>query len=258
MAQWPQEHGNGPRRRLSDMPISRLFPNMVTIAGLCCGVSAIRFALAEKWETAVIFIIVAAILDAMDGLVARLLRATSNFGAQLDSLSDVICFGVVPAVVFWLWALEDFKRFGWAAVLFYIACCALRLARFNVSIAKEPKHPAERFFFTGVPAPGGAMLVISPIMLSFQDIDLFYQKAPLGALYLAFIGGLMASRLPTIALKNFRISQDYIPYVLVSVTVVLAFAIITPWATLPLVGALYLASIPASAYVYYRMTLAKR
>lgn len=252
-------HGeNGSRRRLRDMPVSRLFPNMVTLAGLCCGVSSIRFALADKWEIAVIFLITAAILDAMDGLVARLLRATSNFGAQLDSLSDVICFGVAPAVVFWLWALEDFKRFGWAAVLIYIACCALRLARFNVSIAKEPKHPAERFFFTGVPAPGGALLVICPLMLSFHDIDLFHGMAPLGALYLAFIGGLMASRIPTAAPKNFRISQDYIPYLLAAVTVVLAFAIITPWATLPILGFLYLLSMPFSAYVYYRIILSKR
>lgn len=244
---------NGHRRRLRDMPLSRLFPNMVTIAGMCCGISSIRFAFDAKWEAAVTFLIVAALLDAMDGLVARLLRATSNFGAQLDSLSDVMCFGLAPAVVFWLWALSDFKRFGWAAVLIYIACCALRLARFNVSITKEPKHPAERFFFTGVPAPGGAMLVISPIMLSFQDIHLFMDRAPLAAFYLAFIGGLMASRIPTIAPKNFRISHDYIPYLLAAVTVVMAFAIITPWATLPLLGGLYLLSIPLTAYVFYRV-----
>jgi CDP-diacylglycerol--serine O-phosphatidyltransferase len=251
MARAPME--NGQRRRLRDMPVSRLFPNMVTIAGMCCGVSSIRFAFDEKWEAAVMFLIVAAILDAMDGLVARLLRATSNFGAQLDSLSDVMCFGLAPAVVFWLWALSDFKRFGWAAVLIYIACCALRLARFNVSITKEPKHPAERFFFTGVPAPGGAMLAISPIMLSFQDIDVFHERAPLAALYLALIGALMASRIPTVAAKNFRISQDYIPYVLAAATVIMAFAIITPWATLPLLGGLYLLSIPVSAYAFYRL-----
>ncbi|MBY0354973.1 MAG: CDP-diacylglycerol--serine O-phosphatidyltransferase [Rickettsiales bacterium] len=239
-------------QRLRDMPISRLFPNMVTIAGLCCGFSAIRFALAEKWEIAIIFMIVAAILDAMDGMVARLLKATSQFGAQLDSLTDVICFGVTPALIFWLWALEDFKRYGWAAVLFYIACCALRLARFNVSLTKQPRHPAERFFFTGVPAPGGAMLVIAPMMLSFHNVDLFHHNAPLAALYLASIGGLMASRLPTIAAKNFRIPTDYVPYVLVAVTVIMAFSIITPWVTLPLLGALYLLSMPISAYIYYR------
>jgi CDP-diacylglycerol--serine O-phosphatidyltransferase len=226
---------------------------MVTLAGLCCGISSIRFALDAKWETAVIFILVAALLDAMDGLVARLLRATSNFGAQLDSLCDVICFGVAPAVVFWLWALSDFKRYGWAAVLIYVACCALRLARFNVSLTKEPRHPAEKLFFTGVPAPGGALLVLCPLMLSFHEIDIFHQKAPVAALYLAFIGGLMASRLPTAAPKNFRISADFTPYILVAATVVIIFAIITPWATLPLLGALYLCSIPLSTYLFYRL-----
>lgn len=241
------------KRRLRDMPISRLFPNMVTIAGLCCGVSSIRFALAEKWEIAIIFILVAAFMDAMDGLVARLLKATSHFGAELDSISDVICFGVAPAVVFWLWALEDFKRFGWAAVLFYIVCCALRLARFNVSLTKAPSHPDDRYFFTGVPAPGGAILAISPIMLSFNDIDLFYQNPPLGALYLAGIGGLMASRLPTIAAKNLRVSPDYISYILVAVTFVLAFVIIEPWMTLPILSTLYLASIPLTTYLHRRV-----
>ena len=122
------------RKRLREQPISRLFPNMITIAGMCCGLSSIRFAMLERWEISVTFIIAAAIIDGMDGRVARMLGATSTFGAQLDSLSDFVCFGVAPVMVMYMWQLHDVRGIGWAAVLFFSVCAALRLARFNTGL----------------------------------------------------------------------------------------------------------------------------
>jgi CDP-diacylglycerol--serine O-phosphatidyltransferase len=224
---------------------------MVTMAGLCFGISAIRFAMLERWDVATALLVAAALMDSMDGLIARMLKATSDFGAQLDSLSDVISFGVAPAIVFYLWALEDFKRFGWAAVLFYIVCCALRLARFNVSLQVEKPQYA-KYFFTGIPAPGAAMLAIIPIMASFEGFNLFEDVAPLAALYLVLLGGGMASRIPTPAPKNFRIEQSYVPFILIGATVILSVFVIEPWLTMTSIGIIYIATLPVSAWFFYK------
>ena len=154
-------------RRLSPLSINRMVPNILTLLALCAGMTAIRFALNDNFIGAVYAIIVAGIFDGLDGRIARLLKSTSSFGAELDSLSDFVSFGVAPAAVVYLWTLSVLRGAGWAIVLFFAVCCALRLARFNTQAQAElPAYAAP--FFTGVPAPAGAGLVMVPMFLSFE------------------------------------------------------------------------------------------
>ena len=193
------------QRRLHALPLSRLIPNMVTMLGMCCGLSSIRFALEGNFERAVCMIVIAAIVDGMDGRIARFLNATSTFGAQLDSLSDFLCFGVAPALVMYQWNLHDVKGFGWAVVLFYSVCCALRLARFNTNLVEDEDalHPWRAKFFVGIPSPAGGMLCLMPLVTSFDGVILVDHPLIMMG-WVVLVGGLMASQAPTIT-KNRKI-----------------------------------------------------
>src|SRR3954465_4528964 len=154
-------------RRRGPFPVNRMVPNILTLLALCAGMTAIRFAVNGKFEYAVFAIIVAGIFDGLDGRLARLLKATSSFGAELDSLSDFISFGAAPAIVLYLWTMSGLQSIGWAMVLFYAVCCALRLARFNNQLAAQPP-PWRSNFFSGVAAPAGAGLIMVPMFASFE------------------------------------------------------------------------------------------
>ena len=241
---------NNQRRRLREQPISRLFPNMITLAGMCCGLSAIRFAMLGKWEMAVAFIITAALLDGMDGRVARMLGATSLFGAQLDSLSDFLCFGVAPVLVLYMFPLHDVKGIGWAMVLFFSVCTSLRFARFNTGLFEE-KEPWEKNFFTGVPSPAGGILCLLPLIihLGFSEITV---PAQLSCLHVLIVGTLMASRIPTFAGKNIRIKHELIPPFMIACSFLLVLFVIEPWLFLTALSAAYLVSIVLSTRRYQR------
>ncbi|MDE3061070.1 MAG: phosphatidylcholine/phosphatidylserine synthase [Pseudomonadota bacterium] len=236
----PQERR---RRRLREQPVSRLFPNMVTLAGLCCGLSAIRFAMTEHWEMAVAFILAAALIDGMDGRIARMLGATSLFGAQLDSLSDFLCFGISPALVLYMWQLHEIQGIGWAVVLFFAVCTALRLARFNTGLFDDGKEPWEKQFFVGVPSPAGGILSLLPLIISLQ----FGQGAALvpavTACHMLLVGTLMASRIPTYAGKHIRIPHEHIPQFMIACSLALVLFIIEPWLFLSGLSLVYLGSI---------------
>jgi CDP-diacylglycerol--serine O-phosphatidyltransferase len=238
---------NRPRKRRlrfrGEQPISRLFPNMITIAGLCCGLSAIRFAMLAHWELSVAFIIAAALIDGMDGRVARMLGATSLFGAQLDSLSDFVCFGVSPALVIYTWQLNDIKGYGWAVVLFFTVCTALRLARFNTGLFDDNKEDWEKQFFTGVPSPAGGILCLLPLIISLQFEHGFALPPALTACYTLLIGMLMASRIPTFAGKHIHIRHEYIPQFMIACSFLLVIFIIEPWLFLSGISVIYLVSI---------------
>jgi len=230
-------------------PLVRIIPNAITITALCTGLSAIRFALLERWELAVCLVIIAAILDALDGRIARFLRADSHFGAELDSLSDFISFGVAPAVVIYLYSLNLWKGTGWAITLFFSTCMALRLARFNTSI-DMPKPEWAKQFSVGVPAPAGAFLALFPLMASFAYEESFQTYPLVFAVSLLVSGLLMISRIPTFVLKNSRIPHRYVRVLLVAVAIFMATLFSVPWWTLSIAAILYLFSIPISYWVY--------
>ncbi|WP_135076607.1 CDP-diacylglycerol--serine O-phosphatidyltransferase [Terasakiella sp. SH-1] len=238
------------RPKLKRLPINRLIPNMLTISALCAGMTAINFASREMWEASVFAIVVAAILDGLDGRVARMLNAQSKFGAELDSLSDFISFGVAPPMILYFWVLEDAGRVGWVFVLFFSVCMALRLARFNTALEDPNKQAWENNFFTGVPAPAGALLIMYPLVLSFMFGDGFFRSPYMAGLFLSVIGGLMVSRFPTFSFKKAKVPAPYVLPVMIAVGLFVAFLVSAPWAMLSVIGAIYLGSIPLSFQSY--------
>jgi CDP-diacylglycerol--serine O-phosphatidyltransferase len=247
-------------QQAESLPIMRLFPNMVTIIGLCFGLFALKYAIAQNWEMSVIFIVIAAIIDGVDGRLARLLNATSSFGAQLDSLADFFNFGVAPALVLYMWKTHEIKGLGWAATLFFIITMALRLARFNSALEDETRDKdLDDRFFTGVPAPCGAGLSLIPLALSFLCEDKFgtwvCAITPMQVIiYMLIIGALMVSRIPTISLKKIKIPRNMASLFMAFAALYIIAVIIAPWIFLPLLGAIYLCTIPFSVISYYRLS----
>ncbi len=239
---------------LPHIPISRLAPSFITLLALCLGITSIRYAFDEKWSTAAALIIIAAVLDAADGMVARMLDASSKFGAELDSLSDLVSFGVAPAVVMYLWYLQEipYKGVGWSVVLFFIACSAIRLARFNSNLndgEAKPKKTNSIIFFVGVPITAGGVLAMLPMLLTFELLDNIFSPWVV-ATHMIIVGFLMVSKIPTFSIKSISIPKEYISIVLVLAAVIMAGMILEPWVLLPIFALLYLLSIPISILVY--------
>src|SRR6201996_3678123 len=240
-----------PRRGI---PLRAVAPNAVTALALCFGLSAVRFAISERWELAVATIIVAGVLDGLDGRIARLLKGESRFGAELDSLSDVIAFGVSPAVVIYLWSLQYMPQFGWTIALAHAVCCALRLARFNAQIdaTEQPRKAAG--FMTGVPAPAGAGLVFVPLYLwlaSGQQVEIF-RSAYVVAPWTAMVAVLMASSAATYGWNSFRLRRGIRFGALVVIALTGGALVSAPWPTLSIIALGYLVSIPFGVRAYTR------
>lgn len=243
--------------RIGGGHMNRLIPNAITVGALCAGLSGVRFAIDARWEMAVAAIVVAAILDGLDGRMARLLNGTSKFGAELDSLADFVSFGAAPALIVYLWVLNGWGGVGWVIALGFAVCCALRLARFNTALA-DPNPPRwAGHFFTGVPAPAGAGLALMPMMLHFEAGPGWVDKPLVGALTLAVVAFLMVSRLPTFSGKKVHIPRGWMVPTLVAVGLFFAFLASAPWATLLALGVAYLAAIPVSMVLQSRMRLAE-
>ena len=240
------------RRRLSDFSVNRMVPNVLTLLAVCAGMTAIRFAVSGKFEAACYAIIVAGIFDGLDGRIARLLRSTSRFGAELDSLSDFVSFGVAPAVVLYLWTMSALQSVGWAIVLIFAVCCALRLARFNTQLAAEPP-PWAAGFFTGAPAPAGAGLLMLPMFISFEWGDWIARSPYLNGVWISGVALLMISTVPTISLKRIRIPPDFVVPTLLGIGVLAGLFTTAPWPTLTFIGALYIASIPLTVRASMRL-----
>ena len=221
--------------------ILKLLPNLVSILALCSGLTAIRFAVGGNIALAVFLIAVAAALDGLDGRLARMLKSESAIGAELDSLCDFVNFGVVPALVLYLWGLQAEINMGWIAVLVYAVCCMLRLARFNVGSRKA--EPAERTVFIGVPSPAGAMLALLPIYVS--HVTDYRLPALAVAAWMVGVGGLMISRLRTPSLKRMTIAASLAPFALVVAVAVVAALFTYPWVTLLALSLAYLVAILA-------------
>jgi CDP-diacylglycerol--serine O-phosphatidyltransferase len=246
-----------PVPRLRDQSLNRLIPNMLTVMALCAGLTSIRYALMQRWELAVIAIVIAGVLDGLDGRIARLLDGASKFGAELDSLSDFISFGVAPALLIYYWCLRGAGGIGWALALLFAVCCALRLARFNTMLANTDLPAWTTRFFTGVPAPAGAGLVLLPIIATLE-VGPGWVDRPIvvGPLMLA-VAGLMVSRLPTYSFKRIKVPQRHVVLALLSVGALVAFLVSTPWVTLLAVGIAYIASLPHSYFAYQKLARQK-
>jgi CDP-diacylglycerol--serine O-phosphatidyltransferase len=230
-----------PGKSLTNMAFVRLLPNIMTLGAICAGLTAIRFAMQENYVGAVYLIILAAILDGLDGRVARLVGSESDFGAELDSLADFLNFGVAPALVLYFWGLQGTGSFGWSTVLTFALCCVLRLARFNVT-ARNPDATSATHF-TGVPAPAGALLALAPMYLAFAFTDRPYIPGGLLCIYLLFIGLLMTSRVPTVSPKALRFSRDTLPISILCVLLVIAAMVFFEWIALVAMSVIYLAMV---------------
>jgi CDP-diacylglycerol--serine O-phosphatidyltransferase len=225
-----------------------LAPNILTILALCSGLTAVRFALLEQWKFAVVAVAIAALFDMLDGRVARLLKGASKFGAELDSLSDFVSFGVAPAMVLNFWTLQDLGgghgSTGWLCVLAFAVCTALRLARFNTALDDTDKPQWTGSFFTGIPSPAGAGLSLLFLIVNLELDSDFLRSPALNALWLLLIGGLMISRLPTFSFKRVRVKREHVGLVLLGVGILAAGMLSQPWYTLAAIELAYLGSIP--------------
>ncbi|HYC04445.1 MAG TPA: CDP-diacylglycerol--serine O-phosphatidyltransferase [Azospirillaceae bacterium] len=240
--------------RLGGLTLNKMLPNILTLLALSAGMTGMRFAIQGRFEEAVISIMVAAVLDALDGRIARLLNAQSKFGAELDSLSDVVSFGVAPAMVLWMWTLDEGRAYGWVAALLFAVCAALRLARFNTMLGLAADKPAWAYnYFTGVPAPAGAALALLPLIASFEIGAEIIGHPVLVAIWTIAIACLMISAIPTYSLKGQRIPQRYVVFVLVGVGLLAAGVVSAPWTTFTVIALIYLASLPFSVRQYSRL-----
>ena len=229
-----------------------LLPNTLTIFGVCLGLSSIKFAMDSNYAMAVIAIGFAAILDTLDGRMARLIKGTSKVGKELDSLTDVISFGVAPSFIIYFWSLNEIGKFGWMVVLIYSVCCALRLARFNLTTIEEEERWKINFF-EGVPSPAAAGLVLLPLILSLSEIFQFENKAYVSSIVILVTSFLMVSKIPTYSLKRILIPRHLAIFLLLGIGIYLGLIIFYTFETLFLTGVIYLLLIPLSFFHYRRL-----
>jgi CDP-diacylglycerol--serine O-phosphatidyltransferase len=252
---------NRPRRpRYHGPSFNRVIPNLLTLIGLCAGLTSIRYALEAKWQHAAVAVVVAGVIDGLDGRIARLLKAVSRFGAEFDSLSDFCCFGIAPALILYLWALRDAGRFGYMPCLMFAVCMALRLARFNASLESAPKPAYAQSFFTGVPAPAGAGLALLPLFLGLEAqeagwwrVQLLVQSPWCAALTLVGTSVLLVSTLPVWSFKNFKVPTAYVLPLLLGTGFMAALLVADPWAALAAAALVYLAMLPLGLRSFHRL-----
>jgi CDP-diacylglycerol--serine O-phosphatidyltransferase len=248
------------RPRFKGPSFNRMIPNILTMLGLCAGLTAMRFALEARFGPAAVAITVAACIDGLDGRLARLLKVTSRFGAEFDSLADFLCFGVAPAFVLYLWSLQAWRGFGFTPCLMFAVCMALRLARFNAALDAGP-HPAYTYnFFTGVPAPAGAGVVLFPLFAGLEaksqgwDWLLAVVQSPaFCAVVLVGTALLLVSTLPVWSFKNFKVPAEYVLPMLLGIGFYTALLVADPWAAMAAGGLIYIGMLPFSARSFRRL-----
>ncbi len=246
--------------KLSQIPLRIVIPNVITVLAICAGLTGVRLALENRFELAVIMVLVAAFLDGIDGRVARMIKGSSKFGAQMDSLADIVNFGVAPALVLYAFMLDQARTFGWIAALLYAIACCLRLARFNVML-EDPGRPAwQSNYFICVPAPAGAMLVLLPVYLSFLGLTPGRTLAFGVAVYTVAIAFLLVSRLPVYNGKSAGnlVRRDMVMPLILIVVVYVAFLMSYTWQTLSLTALGYLVFLPFSLAAWNRREAAER
>jgi CDP-diacylglycerol--serine O-phosphatidyltransferase len=254
------------RRRLRRRPrfkgpsFNRMIPNLMTMLGLCAGLTGMRFALDGRFAAAAAALLVAACIDGLDGRLARLLKATSRFGAEFDSLADFLCFGVAPAFILYLWSLRSVGSYGFLPCLIFAVCMALRLARFNAQLNDGPAPAYAYNFFTGVPAPAGAGLALFPMFLGLEAeqqgwdrIRVLAQFPLVSAVVLVGVAMLLVSTLPVWSFKNFKVPAYYVLPLLLGTGVFAAVLVADPWAALAALGLVYVSMLPFSVRSFRRL-----
>ena len=232
------------------IPMRALIPNAVTVLALCFGLTGVRLAIAGDWERAVAAVVLAGVLDGLDGRIARMLKGSSRFGAELDSLSDVTAFGVAPALIIYLWSLQYLPGIGWLFALSHAVCCALRLARFNAHLDSDDVPHKKAGFFTGVPAPLGAGLTLSPLFFDHWLDTEFFRQPIVSATIVSVVAFLMISSLPTFSWKAARVKAEWRLLALVAIGLFAGALFSVPWMTLSLISIFYAATIPLSLHQY--------
>ncbi len=236
-----------------EVTLAQLLPNMLTVAAICAGVTAIRMGVQGDYVPAVQLLLIAGVLDGLDGRLARLLRSSSAMGAELDSLADFLNFGVAAPLVIYYWGLQDMRHAGWIAVLFFAVCSVMRLARFNVS-AKEEDSKGSGAYFTGLPAPAGALLAMLPLFVAFALPDWPQLPASLVAVYMAGVGLLLISPVPVWSFKQTRISRENVKFFLLGFACVAAVLVLFTWAALIVMCLAYVGVIIWAAFMWYPAT----
>ena len=235
---------------VSNKKTRTILPNMFTLVGVCIGLTSIKFAFDERFGLAIICIIVAGLIDGLDGRIARLIKGTSQVGKELDSLTDVISFGVAPAFIMYFWKLNELGRVGWLICLIYVVCVALRLARFNVTSEAEPSWRDN--FFEGIPSPAGGVLVLIPLVYSFSELNIFRLNYNLAVpIFFVIISVLLISKIPTYSLKKIVVPRRMTIFLLFGIVLYFGFLLIYTLNTIVISGMVYLLVIPASTFHYY-------
>ena len=228
-----------------------LLPNILTLAGVCLGISSIKFSIDGNFSLAVTLILLAAILDALDGRVARFIKGTSEFGKELDSLTDFVSFGIAPVFILYFWDLKNYGKLGWAITLIYSVCCVLRLARFNLTKIQETEEWKNNFF-EGIPSPAGGLLILMPLIYELTNLDLGIDFKKFTPYFTVLIAILLVSKIPTLSLKKISISPKTTVFLLLGIGIVFISLLSYTLETLLAFGIIYLTSIPFAVILYNR------
>ena len=226
-----------------------LLPNILTLAGVCLGISSIKFSIDGNYSLAVIFILLAAILDALDGRIARLIKGTSEFGKELDSLTDFVSFGIAPVFILYFWELNSYGKLGWTITLIYSVCCVLRLARFNLTkIDKQELWKSN--YFEGVPAPAGGLLILMPLIFELTDLKMNLDIKNFTPYFTVLIAVLLVSKIPTLSFKKISISPKTTIFILLAIGVIFISLLYYTFESLLVFGLVYLLSLPISFFMH--------
>ncbi len=228
-----------------------LLPNILTLGGVCLGISSIKFSIDGNFNLAVILILFASILDALDGRIARLIKGTSEFGKELDSLTDFVSFGIAPVLILYFWELNNFGKLGWAIALIYSVCCVLRLARFNLTKTDtDNEQEWKSNFFEGIPSPAGGILILSPLIYELSDLTFNFNFRSFTPYLTIFVALLLVSKVPTLSLKRISISSKTTIFLLLAMGTIFIALLFYTFETLLIFGITYLFSIPISIYIF--------
>ena len=234
---------------VSSKKTRHLLPNILTLGGVCLGISSIKFSIDGNYSLAVIFILFAAILDALDGRIARLIKGTSEFGKELDSLTDFVSFGIAPVFILYFWELNNYGKLGWAITLIYSVCCVLRLARFNLTRI-DSNQLWKSNYFEGVPSPAGGILILMPLIFELSNLNFNFDIKNLTPYFTIIIAILLVSKIPTLSFKKISISPKATAFILLGIGIVFISLMYYTFETLLVFGLVYLISIPISFFMY--------